>query len=48
MGNSVSAYGFTWYSTASETARDVDLHGKNVIVTGGNTGIYIHSCTYKF
>lgn len=39
MGNKPS--GFNWHSTGEQVARNVDLSGKNVIVTGGNTGTLI-------
>lgn len=38
MGNS-HPNGFGAHTTAEQAARDVDLHGKNVIVTGANGGI---------
>jgi hypothetical protein len=34
-----SMQGFGFFSTAEEVARDISLKGKNVIVTGGNSGI---------
>jgi len=44
MGNSQEKTSpFNSSSTAEQTARDVDLSGKNVIVTGGNTGIGIET-----
>ena len=30
---------FNWKTTAEEVAADADLSGKNVIITGGYTGI---------
>ncbi len=39
MGSSVGKSGFGSSSTAEEVARGHDLAGKNVIITGANTGI---------
>jgi len=42
MGNIESSQrnnGFNWYSTADQVASDIDLTGKNIIVTGANSGI---------
>ena len=41
MGNSVSASGFDAKSTCSDVIRDIDLTGKNIIITGANSGIGI-------
>jgi len=39
MGHAASSSRFGAKSTAEEVVKDVDLHGKNIIVTGSNTGI---------
>jgi len=42
MGNIESSQrnnGFDWYSTADQVAGNIDLTGKNIIVTGANSGI---------
>lgn len=31
---------FGYYTTAEEAARDTNLQGKNVIITGANSGMY--------
>ncbi len=41
MGGVPSKSGFNWYSTADQTIRDVSLSGKNIIVTGANTGMVV-------
>lgn len=41
MGNGQSGSGFTWSTTGEQAARNVDLKGKNIIVTGGNTGMIL-------
>eukprot|EP01112_Ceratiomyxa_fruticulosa_P012977 TRINITY_DN3623_c0_g1_i1.p1 TRINITY_DN3623_c0_g1~~TRINITY_DN3623_c0_g1_i1.p1 ORF type:complete len:344 (-),score=57.93 TRINITY_DN3623_c0_g1_i1:68-1099(-) len=39
MGNSASANGFSAKSTCEDVIRDIDLTGKNIIITGANSGI---------
>jgi hypothetical protein len=48
MGNAqASVNGFTWSTTAEQAARGTDLREKNVIVTGGSSGL-VCSSPYSF
>jgi hypothetical protein len=47
MGNAQGRNEFGWHTTAEQAARNVDLHGKNVIVTGANAGIYFNTVIKK-
>lgn len=44
MGNSQTTNGFNSYSTAEQVIGDIDLKGKNFIVTGANSGIGLETC----
>lgn len=35
---------FGFFSTAEEVARDISLQGKNILVTGGNSGLGAEAC----